>query len=63
DGQRKGGTHLSIEGIDHHHAAALTLAASRKSVVDLDGELGGYLPGSISVVPGAIRFIAPTPAR
>lgn len=63
DGQRKGGTHLSIEGIDHHHAAALTLAASRKSVVDLDGELGGYLPGSISVVPGAIRFIAPAPAR
>ncbi|MFN8507635.1 MAG: diacylglycerol kinase family protein [Dehalococcoidia bacterium] len=62
DGQRKGGTHLEMKGIDHHRAATVTMSASRKSTVDLDGEFGGYLPATVSVVPGALRFIAPPPA-
>jgi diacylglycerol kinase (ATP) len=58
-GQRRGGTHLEMEGIDHHPARSVRLASPKRSPVDLDGELGGYLPATITVVPGAIRFLAP----
>lgn len=63
DGQRKGGTHLAMDGIDHHRATSVAMEASKRSVVDLDGELGGYLPARVTVVPGALRFIAPVPAK
>jgi diacylglycerol kinase (ATP) len=59
DGQRKGGTHMDIDGIDHHRAVSISLSSPKQSVVDLDGEKGGYLPAEISVVPGALRFLAP----
>lgn len=58
--QRKGGTHLAMEGVDHHRAREVVLSSPARSAVDLDGELGGYLPARISVVPGALRFIAPS---
>ncbi|MCC7365657.1 MAG: hypothetical protein IT303_14930 [Dehalococcoidia bacterium] len=60
-GQRAGGAHLEMEGIDRHAATRVVLAADRPTQVDLDGEDGAYLPGTITVVPGAIRFIAPLP--
>lgn len=56
-GQRQGGTHLEMEGIDHHIAREVELSSPRRSPVDLDGEHGGYLPARITVVPGAVRFI------
>jgi diacylglycerol kinase (ATP) len=59
DGQRKGGTHLDIEGIDRHPAKVIELSSPKPSQIDLDGELGGFLPARIEVVPGAIRFAAP----
>lgn len=62
DGQRKGGTHLDIEGIDRHPARALELSSPKRSFLDLDGEHGGYLPAKIEVVPDALRFVAPKPA-
>ena len=58
-GQRNGGTHLRMEGIDAHRATSIRISSARQSVVDLDGEAGGYLPATVSVVPGAIRFMAP----
>jgi diacylglycerol kinase (ATP) len=59
DRQRKGGTHLDIEGIDRHPAKVVELSSPKPSQLDLDGELGGFLPAKIEVVPGAIRFVAP----
>jgi YegS/Rv2252/BmrU family lipid kinase len=58
-GQRKGGGHLDMEGIDHHPARTLVLASPKRTMVDLDGEHGGYLPATVRVVPGALRFLAP----
>jgi diacylglycerol kinase (ATP) len=60
-GQVKGGTHLDIDGIDHHPAMAIEMASRKRTRLDLDGEDGGYLPATTSVVPGAVRFLAPSP--
>lgn len=56
---RTGGTHLELQGIDHHPATQVALASPRRTLVDLDGELGGFLPARITVVPRALRFLAP----
>ena len=61
DGQRKGGVHLEIEGIDRHPARIVELSSPKRSQLDLDGEAGGFLPARIEVCPGAIRFVAPAP--
>jgi diacylglycerol kinase (ATP) len=58
-GQQQGGSHLEIEGIDHAPAGHVTLSASKRTAIDLDGEHGGYLPATVTVMPGAIRFLAP----
>ena len=59
DGQRKGGTHVDIDGIDRHPAKVVELSSPKRTRLDLDGELGGFLPAKIEVVPKAIRFVAP----
>ncbi len=58
-GQRKGGTHLQLDGVDHHRARTISLASGKRTILDLDGESAAYLPARISVLPRAIRFIAP----
>lgn len=58
-GQRNGGTHLELDGIDHHPSRNISLDSPKRTEIDLDGELGGYLPAKVEVVPAAIRFIAP----
>jgi diacylglycerol kinase (ATP) len=58
-GQQRGGTHLEIEGIDHAPAREVALSSPKRTAIDLDGEHGGFLPATITVVPGAIRFLAP----
>ncbi|MEX1104221.1 MAG: hypothetical protein WED87_08215, partial [Dehalococcoidia bacterium] len=58
-GQRKGGEHLHIEGIDRHPARVVELSSPRRSTLDLDGEVGGFLPARITIVPGALRVLAP----
>lgn len=59
DGQRKGGVHLDIEGIDRHPARVVELSSPKPSQLDLDGEPGGFLPAKVEVLAGAIRFVAP----
>ena len=60
DAQRKAnGAHLEMPGVDHHHARSISMASPRLSVVDLDGERGGYLPAHVEIVPAALRFLAP----
>lgn len=61
DGQRNGGVHLDIEGIDRHPAKVVELSSPKPSQLDLDGEPGGFLPARVEVIPGAIRFVAPRP--
>ncbi len=62
-GQRKGGRHLCMDGVDHHQARTISLASGKRTALDLDGEQAGYLPARISVVPAAIRFLAPPEPR
>ena len=59
DGQRKGGTHVDIDGIDRHPAKVVELSSPKRTRLDLDGELGGFLPAKIEVLPKAIRFVVP----
>jgi diacylglycerol kinase family enzyme len=61
-GQQNGGAHLDIEGIDRHPARLVELSSPKRSMLDLDGERGGYLPARITIVKGALRVLAPTPA-
>jgi YegS/Rv2252/BmrU family lipid kinase len=58
-GQRHGGTHLQMKGVDHHPAHVVELSSPKRSPIDLDGEPGGYLPARFEVLPGALRFLAP----
>ncbi len=58
-GQRSGGTHLDMDGIDHHPAKLVRLASGKKTRLDIDGEFGGYLPATISVIPASLRILAP----
>ena len=58
-GQRRGGTHLQMHGVDHHAARVVELASSKRSEIDIDGEHGGYLPARFEVLPGVLRFVAP----
>ncbi len=58
-GQKQGGAHLQMEGVDHHPARVVELASPKRSPIDLDGEPGGYLPARFEVLPGALRFLAP----
>lgn len=58
-GQQNGGTHLALEGVNHQPMQQIRLAAPKRTKIDLDGEMGGYLPATISVLPRAIRFLAP----
>ena len=59
DGQRKGGVHVDTEGIDRHPAKHVALSSPKRTRLDLDGALGGFLPAKIEVVPGALRFVVP----
>jgi diacylglycerol kinase (ATP) len=59
DGQRKGGAHVDLDGIDRHPAKVVELSSPKRTRLDLDGEMGGYLPAKIEVIPKAIRFVAP----
>ena len=59
DGQRKGGEHVNIDGIDRHPAKLVELSSPKRTLLDLDGELGGFLPARIEVIPKALRFVAP----
>ena len=59
EGQRKGGTHVDMEAIDRHPAKLVELSSPKRTRLDLDGELGGYLPAKIEILPGALRFVAP----
>lgn len=58
-GQRDGGTHIDMDGVDHHQARTVSLASGRRTRIDLDGEFGGYLPAKFTVVPRMLRFLAP----
>jgi YegS/Rv2252/BmrU family lipid kinase len=58
-GQQNRGAHLDIEGIDRHPARMVELGSSKRSMLDLDGERGGFLPARITIVPGALRMLAP----
>ena len=58
-GQQQGGTHLQIEGIDLSRVTSVEIASPHRSLLDLDGEHGGFLPARIEMLPAAIRFIAP----
>ena len=57
DGQRKGGSHVDMEGVNRHPAKVVEVSSPKRTLLDLDGELGGYLPARIEVMPKALRFV------
>ena len=59
-GQRSGGTHLEMDGIDLRRARLVELSSPKRTSLDLDGEFGGYLPATIEILPAALRFVAPS---
>lgn len=61
-GQREGGSHIDMEGIDRHPARSIECSSPRPTQMDLDGEPGGFLPARIEVVPRALRFVVPAPS-
>ncbi|MGH2610240.1 MAG: diacylglycerol/lipid kinase family protein, partial [Tepidiformaceae bacterium] len=61
-GQQNEGAHLDMEGIDRHPARRVEMSSPKRSMLDLDGERGGFLPAHISLVPGALRVLAPPAA-
>jgi YegS/Rv2252/BmrU family lipid kinase len=58
-GQRQGGTHLEMAGIDRHAARTVRLSSPKRTAIDVDGEVAGYLPATFTVMPGALRFVVP----
>ena len=61
-GQRNGGTHLEMDGIDRMPARRVVLRSPRPTRLDVDGEPGGWLPAEVEVVPKALRFLVPAAA-
>jgi len=59
-GQRQGGRHLAIEGVDHHAAKRVRLDSPKRTHLELDGEAAGFLPAALEVIPHALRFLAPS---
>src|SRR5206468_3346025 len=53
------GTHLENEEVTEHRAATVKIRADRKFAVYADGEYLADLPATLSVLPGALRVIAP----
>lgn len=58
-GQQQCGTHVELDGIDYAPASEITLDSVKRTAIDLDGEYSGSLPARVTVVRGAIRFLAP----
>jgi diacylglycerol kinase family enzyme len=48
-----------MEGIDRHPARTVEISSPKRSMLDLDGERGGFLPARMTIVPGALRVLAP----
>ncbi len=61
-GQRNGGAHLDMDGIERMPAQRVLLRAARPTRLDVDGEPGGWLPAEVEVVPKALRFLVPAAA-
>jgi diacylglycerol kinase family enzyme len=52
-----------MEGIDRHPARLVELSSPKRSMLDLDGERGGFLPARITLLPAALRVLAPPPRK
>jgi YegS/Rv2252/BmrU family lipid kinase len=53
------GTHLANEEVGEHRAATVEISADRNFAVYADGEHLTDLPATVTVLPGALRVLAP----
>ena len=56
------GTHLGMRQVSHAHARRLEVRAddgAEKIMLEVDGELVGYLPATFEIVPGRLRVRRP----
>lgn len=53
----KGGRKLKDDKIHYHQTTSVHVTSTQKTVLEAEGELQGYLPATIAVMPSAIRFL------
>ena len=57
------GTHLRLQGVKYFQTEQLVCSATRATPFEVDGEDAGNAPVTFSVVPRALRVLAPQPKR
>ena len=58
------GTHLDLPGVDFFHTPSLSVrpaSEGERIPYEIDGEIAGAAPASFSLLPGALRVLAPAP--
>lgn len=62
-GKLKRGIKIGLPQVVYHQAAEVVLESRESCGIEADGEYVGLAPATLSVVPKAIRFLMPSPAR
>jgi YegS/Rv2252/BmrU family lipid kinase len=51
------GSHVNMRCVEYHQVRSLSILADDRAPLDLDGEIKGAAPVSVTVLPGAIRLV------
>ena len=51
------GTHIYIDEVEHFSGSTLEVTSGEKAMIEMDGELVGYLPVKFKVLPKALKII------
>jgi diacylglycerol kinase (ATP) len=57
------GTHLGIDGVDHHTGTCVVVDGPADQEIYASGERIGLLPATVEVVPAALRVMVPRADR
>jgi diacylglycerol kinase (ATP) len=55
------GTQSSTSGIRYEHGKKISLSSSSEVPLEIDGEFIGFLPAEITIIPKALKILAPDP--
>ena len=51
------GSHVNMPCVEYHQVRSLSILSDDREPLDLDGEVTGTAPVSVTVLPGAIRLV------